>query len=110
MTTVAQERPHFNTDTRLQLEKHRNTPAYQSIVASNIQPGEGDVVATCDLKVGGLLIRRVKVRRGRQGATYVNLPSVRLDDLWTDTIEFTSKPLEAACYQAVLAAVAEATR
>ena len=93
-----------------QFNQQPQPAAYQSIAATNIQPGEGDIIATCDLKVGGLLIHHVRVRRGRNGSAFVNLPSIRMNGHWIDAVEITSVPLRDACRQVVLAAVAEVTR
>lgn len=69
--------------------------------------GEGPLIATVDVKVGGLLIRRVKVRRGRNNFTYVDFPSVRDNETgkWIHYIEFSSKALEEFVRANILQAV-----
>jgi DNA-binding cell septation regulator SpoVG len=85
------------------------TTPYHSIAVTDLQLGEDALIATCNLKVGGLLIHHVKVRRGRNGI-FVNLPSIRINGHWIDAVEITSAPLRDACRQVVLAAVTETTR
>jgi hypothetical protein len=85
--------------------------AYRSIAVSNVRAGEGDVIATCDVRCGGIFIRNVCVRRGRNNSTFVNYPSARdKHGHLVKLIEVTSPQLEEAIRQVVLAAAAEVTR
>jgi len=106
MHIVTPEEKNFN----LRSEQTEPRPAYRVIAVSNVRVGDGDTIATLDLKLGGLLIHDVKVRRGRQGATYINLPRIRVDGKWVDAIEILSPALEDFVRQTVYRAVAEATR
>lgn len=87
-----------------------STP-YKSITASNVQPGQGDVIATLDLKVGSILIRRVSVRRGRGDATFVNYPSRKnKHGKWLPLVEILSPALETAVREEIYRAVGEVVR
>ena len=83
---------------------------YRSIAALNVAPGIGDLICTLDLKIGGLTIRQICVRRGRKDVVYVNFPRARIGDKWVDVIEVTSTSLLAACRQVALAAALEVIR
>lgn len=63
-------------------------PHEQLVAVLNITRGVGPLVATCDVKLGGVLIRGVRVRRGR-GGMFVNMPSVRDRETgaWTQIVE-----------------------
>lgn len=84
---------------------------YRSIAVTNVRLGQGDTVATLDLKVGGVFIRRVHLRRGRGGSVYLNFPSFKNEHgRWLSFVEITSQPLADAINHAVMAAVAEVER
>jgi hypothetical protein len=106
MTSLAQKATFFDNS----IEIRGSEPSYQTIVASNVRRGDGNLIATCDLKIGGIFIRGVRVRRGRAGSVFINYPSTRLGDNWVKLVEITSRPLEEAVRQVVLKAVGEATR
>lgn len=86
------------------------TSPQKAIQVSNIRPGVGDDIAICSVKIGGLFIRSVIVRRGRGGHTYVNFPSVRQGDGWVKLVEITSPQLLAAVEQEIYRAISEALR
>ena len=110
MNNLAHHRQLFNLRDNPQPDKTSETSSFRTIAAINVQRGDGDIIATCDLKVGGLLIRGVRVRRGRQGTTYVNFPRRHVNGQWVDIIEITSTPVGDACRQVVLNAAAEVNR
>jgi hypothetical protein len=84
---------------------------YRTIAVTNIVVGQDDTVATFDLKIGGVLVRRCSLRCGRGNATYINYPSQKDDSgRWVHLFEIVSPSLESAVRQAIHAAVAEVVR
>lgn len=75
-----------------------------------IEPGSGSIIAICSLRLGGLTIYGVCVRRGRGGSTYVNMPSVRRQGRWAPAVELVSDKLRSSVEAEVLRAVAAVTR
>ena len=87
-----------------------STP-YRSIAVTNITPGQEDVVATFDVKIGGVVVRQVSLRRGRNNSTYVNYPNYKNDDgKWVHLVEIISPALESAVCQEIYRAVGEVAR
>jgi hypothetical protein len=80
----------------------QNTAAIEVL---QIEPGQTPgVLAVVAVKVGGILIRGVRVtNRGR--GTFCNMPSRKFDDKWVELVEITSPALRAATVEVILAAV-----
>jgi hypothetical protein len=90
-----------------QLAKPQQAP-YQAIAVSDIQRGKGAVIATFTLKIGGIFVRNVTLRRSRRGATYLNFPSYRNEHgRWVHLVEIRSQKLEDFIQQAAHKAISE---
>lgn len=84
---------------------------YRSVTISDIVPGQDDVVATFSVRIGGVLIRRASLRKGRGNATFVNYPSVKTESgKWIHLFEIVSPSLEAHVTKTIHQAISEATR
>ena len=87
-----------------------STP-YKSIAVSEIQPGQGDTIASFTLKIGSVVVRKVSLRRGRSNTTYVNYPSHKNEEgRWVHLVEIISPALECAVREEIYRAVGEVTR
>lgn len=87
-----------------------STP-YRSIVVSNVKMGEGDVIATMDVKIGSVIVRNVSLRRGRGNSTHVNYPAFKNEDgRWVHLVEIVSPALESAVNAEIFKAASGATR
>lgn len=88
-----------------------DTGPYRAIIVTNIQPGNDDEIASFDVKIGGVLVRRVSLRKGRNDSTYVNFPSHKNEHgRWVHVVEITSPALDVAVRQEIVRAVSEAVR
>lgn len=84
---------------------------YKSIAVTNIQPGQGDEIASFDVKIGSVLVRKVTLRRGRGNSVYTNFPRFRNEHgRWMPCVEITSPALEAAVRDEIHRAVSEVVR
>lgn len=89
----------------------QNPVVNKTIQVTNIRLGQGDIIATLDVRVGGIFIRNVSLRRGRGDTIYVNYPSFRNEHgRWVHSIEITSPQLEAYLREEIFRAVTEAVR
>lgn len=87
-----------------------STP-YRSIAIFDIQPGQDDIVATFSVKIGGITVRKVSLRRGRNDSTYINFPAFKNEHgRWAPVVEILSPALEAAVRQEIYQAVGEVVR
>lgn len=98
---LSQSATSFNPQIALIPDPHR------IITALNVFRGEGRTIATLDLKIGGLLIRRIRVVRGRGNITHINYPATKDAETgqWVHLVEFSSQELEATARAAILQAV-----
>lgn len=84
---------------------------YRAITVTGVQPGEGDTIATFNVKVGSVIVRKVTLRRGRGNSTYVNYPATKDEyGRWVHLVEIVSPALEAAVRAEIYRAVGEVVR
>jgi hypothetical protein len=98
-----------NQNLNLRSEQTEQRPAYQAIAVTNLQPGSGSVIARCDLKLGGIFVRNVTLRRGRNNSTFLNFPSYRnKEGKWIHLVELVSPALTDFVTTAIHRAISEA--
>src|SRR4051794_18522516 len=99
MSSIPQIGTSFNPSFKPIMEEPR-----QAISVLSVEPGEGDLLGTVDIKIGGLILRQLKVRRGRGESIFLNLPSVKNKETGQRHVlyEITSPFLEEAARKEIL--------
>lgn len=84
---------------------------YSTVEITEVERGKDDEIATFTVRIGGIKIRRVSLRQGRNNSVFLNYPSFQnKHGRWTHYIEIVSPSLDAFVRQQVERAVGEVVR